>query len=92
MSAEPTQKAGSPTGTTGAGNGKSANKAPDSAYKAGSPTATPGASANGKSANPAARSNGKSANPTTRSSGKSANKAPDSAYNDKAGRGGIAYK
>jgi EmrB/QacA subfamily drug resistance transporter len=92
MSAEPTQKAGSPTGTPGAGNGKSVNKAPDSAYKTGSPTATPGASANGRSASPAARSNGKSANPTTRSSGKSANKAPDSAYNDKAGQGGIAYK
>src|SRR5260370_7132298 len=33
MSAEPTQKAGSIAGTAGAGsNGKSANKAPDSAY------------------------------------------------------------
>ncbi len=117
--AEPTQKAGSPTGTPGAGangksvskapdsaykagsstgtpgagaNGKSANKAPDSAYKAGSPTSTPGASANGKSAKPAARGNGKAAKPTARSNGKAAKPTADSAYNDKAGQGGIAYK
>src|SRR6266852_1924896 len=83
MSAEPTQKAGSTTGTSGVGsNGKSANSAARSngnyankasakpTQKAGITTGTPGAGSKDKSANPAA----------------------DSAYNDKAGRGGIAYK
>src|SRR6266852_5341577 len=49
--------------------------------KAGSTPGTSGVGSNGKSANSAARSNGKAAI-----------KAPDSAYNDKPGRGGIAYK
>ena len=109
MSAEPTQKAGSTTGTSGVGsngksansaarsNGKSANKAPDSAYKAGITTGTSGAGSNGKSANKASAKPTQKAGITTGtpragSNGKSANPAADSAYNDKAGRGGIAYK